>query len=66
MKRGNIRTVKIYSDEGGKKRIQYALQGRKNGVWLQAVNGKKKYIFDLEYDACAQLLAFEEHRKGYI
>lgn len=66
MKRGNVRTAKVYLTENGKKKIKFALQGRRNGTWLQAVDGKKELIFDLEYDACAQLLAFEEYRKGFV
>ncbi len=41
MKRGGIRTQRIYVEEDGKKVIKFQIQGRKNGVWIPVVERNK-------------------------
>jgi len=66
MKKGNLRTIKIY--EKGRP-VRYGIEVRPypiKGLWKQAFfkqgfNEKKRpLIFDLEYDCCARMLSFFE------
>lgn len=41
MKRGGIRTQRIYVEEDGKKVIKFQIQGRKNNVWIPVVERNK-------------------------
>jgi hypothetical protein len=51
MKRGSIRTVKKYVEVDGERKIKYAIQGRKNGIWIPIVEkSKTKNTVLLEYD----------------
>lgn len=51
MKRGSIRTAKKYVEVDGKRKIKWAVQGRKNGIWIPIVEkSKTKTDVLLEYD----------------
>jgi len=51
MKRGSIRTAKKYVEVDGERKIKYAVQGKRNGIWIPIVEKDKlKKDILLEYD----------------
>lgn len=53
MKRGGIRTNRKYTiDENGNRKIQFEIQGRKNGTWIPVVetDAKTKMQKPMIYD----------------
>jgi len=51
MKRGNVRTHKKYIEEDGLRKIKYAIEGKRNGLWIPVIEkAKNKTDVPMIYD----------------
>ena len=68
MKRGNIRSTKVYINEGGKMITKYAVQVRLKGrqTWVQAKNNDTQLIFDTQEEADQVVIDYVEHVKKTV
>jgi hypothetical protein len=69
MKRGSIRTIKKYIEEDGERKIKYAIEGRRNGLWIPVVEKSKikndvPLIFDTKKEAEEKLKEIVKKVKG--
>jgi len=65
MKRGNIKSTKVYVNEDGKMVTKYAVQVRLRGRqnWIQAKKGEMKLIFNTQEEADQVVIDYVDHLK---